>query len=41
VSSGSPERLAAERVHLNLIGGAILFPAGIAVVLLKGKPSSP
>jgi hypothetical protein len=39
VSSGSPERLAATRVHLHLIGGAILFPAGVAVVLLKGKPS--
>jgi len=39
VSSGAPERLAAARVHLNLIGGAILLPAGVAVVLLKGKPS--
>jgi hypothetical protein len=38
VSSGAPERLAAARVHFNLIGGAILFPAGVAVVLLKGKP---
>jgi hypothetical protein len=28
VSSGAPERLAAARVHLNLIGGAILSPAG-------------
>jgi len=41
VSSGSPERfqLAVARVHLNLIGGAILLPAGVAVILLKGKPS--
>ena len=36
MSSGSPERLAAARIHLNLIG-AILFPAGVAVVLLKGE----
>jgi len=39
VSSDSPERPAPAPVHLNLIGGAILFPAGVAVVLLKGKPS--
>jgi len=41
VTSGAPERfqLAVARVHLNLIGGAILFPAGVAVVLSKGKPS--
>ena len=28
MSSGAPERLPAARVHLNLIGGAILSPAG-------------
>jgi hypothetical protein len=41
VTSGAPERfqLAVARVHLKLIGGAILLPAGVAVVLLKGKPS--
>ena len=42
MTSGAPERfqLAVARVHLKLIGGAILFPAGVAVILLKGKPSS-
>ena len=41
MTSGAPERfhLAVARVHLNLIGGAILLPAGVAVILLKGKPS--
>jgi len=32
-------QLAAAHARLNLIGGAILFPAGVAVVLLKGGAS--